>query len=156
MKKILLMLIAISAFMSSICFANYYDENPERYIVYDSTSEHKSYVDIESTVVRRYEPPYYTIDITSYTFDLINDAGYVKENRYFYDYDKQTIQWQILSLGRCDEDGNISSLRAMKAKVVYLEIPSSGYLASEFAFMKSYNMPFSTHLQKILEEKANQ
>lgn len=155
MKKIVLFVIAIAVFIPSICFANYFDQYPKRYIDYDSSQQYKSYLDIESVAVRRYDPPYYTIDITTYTFDYINQFGMVKKNRYFYDYKRQTISWQILNVGLCDEQGNIDieeRTEPLTTELIPIKIPSPGYLVAEFAFTKSYGMPFSIQLQKRLQK----
>lgn len=146
MRKILLFLL-LCIIIPSSCFANYFDDRPWQYICYQNDIQYKSYIDMNSVSVIRYDPPYYTIDATTYTFDYVNQFGLVKVNRYFYDYNKQQIYWNMINIGKCFEDGT-SSLNPdnpLEKPIgpIYLQRYSTGYMAAELAFMKSYNAGFT-------------
>lgn len=158
MKKISCIFLFIILLIPSLCFANYFDQYPKKYVVYDKTEQYKSYLDMDSVAVRRYDPPYYTIDVMTYSFDYVRQFGMAKQNRYFYNYETQTISWQVLNMGTCDEYGNVNIQyreEPLMTELIPLKKYSSGYLAAEFAFTKAYNMPFTIELQQHWNELAN-
>ena len=74
----------------------------------------------------------------------------------YYDYDKQTIAYQLQSLYECDEEGNVG--RGGPSSITTI-IPfkkySPGYMASELAFVKAYGIPFTKELlYRLLEERS--
>lgn len=150
MKKLFSIILLSFLLIPNLCFANYFDQYPEKYCVYFKDSQYKSYLDFNSIKVRRYDPPFYTIDVTTYTFDYINQIGTIRENRYFYDYDNQSISWQILNIGTCDEMGNINiqyRQEPLLNELIPIEKLSPGHFLSEIIFLKCYNMCFDKKLQ---------
>lgn len=71
MKKIFPLVLLTFLLIPNLCFANYFDQYPEKYRVYFKDSQYKSYLDFNSIKVRRYDPPFYTIDVTTCTFDIL-------------------------------------------------------------------------------------
>lgn len=60
MKKFLISLLSC-LLLTSVAWANYFDNYPKRFVSYDSTSRFKAYIDMDSVNVVRYDPPYYEI-----------------------------------------------------------------------------------------------
>ena len=76
MKKILISLLSF-LLLTSVAWANYFDNYPKRFVSYDSTSRFKAYIDMDSVNVVRYDPPYYEIQATTYYFDYVLHGGRV-------------------------------------------------------------------------------
>lgn len=157
MKKIVLFMLTIAVFIPNVCFANYFDNQPRRYAVYASTTQYKSYADLKSVAVQRYDPPIYIIDITTYSFDYVNQWGMVKINRYFYNMDTQTVLWQLINVGKCGENGYIdidNKPDKPVSQAIAVERYSPSYIAADLAFMKAYKMHFDKELQRRMIERG--
>lgn len=144
MKKIVSLVFILLLNMNA-CFANYFDDNSNKFISYASNPQYKEYLDLDSIQVLRYDPPYYIITAETYIFDYVHNLGIKYVNKYFYDYNTKVISWQMVGMFRCDEDGNIGNggfLPEQKNFDIYLKDYSPGYHAAELAFQKSYNIPF--------------
>lgn len=155
MKKILISLLSC-LLLTSVAWANYFDNYPKRFVSYDSTSRFKAYIDMDSVNVVRYDPPYYEIQATTYYFDYVLHGGMKRSMLFYYDYDKQTIAYQLQSLYECDEEGNVG--RGGPSSITTI-IPfkkySPGYMAGELAFVKAYGIPFTKELvYRLLEERS--
>lgn len=155
MRKVLAALI----FFILICtmsYANYFDNYPKRFVSYDSTSRFKAYIDMDSVNVVRYDPPYYEIEATTYYFDYVLHSGLKRSMLFYYDYDKQTIAYQLQSLYECDEDGNVGRGGHSSIKtIIPFKKYSPGYCAGEFAFVKAYGVFFTKELLFMYNPKAH-
>ncbi|MCU6715622.1 hypothetical protein OCV58_12010 [Megasphaera butyrica] len=142
-KKIFLIFFLIICPLN-FSFANYFDNYPDRFLCYDSSIRFKSYLDLNSVKVIRYDPPYYAIQVDRYSFDYELHAGLKTVNIYFYDYNSQIISWQVIGMFECDENGNLGKggMLSKSYNAVYLKDFSPGYLAASLTFMQAYKMPF--------------
>jgi hypothetical protein len=148
MKKVIIIItILLLCLINSTCLANYFEDNSDRFISYDSTKQYKAYVDLESINVVRNDPPNYVIQAESYIFDSVNHLGMKYVEQYFYNYKTKNIDAELNKFAKCDENGNISKefkFEDKKSTHLTLTHTSPGYNAAKIAFAKAYNMPFVT------------
>jgi len=69
MKRILLLVIVYMANLSSLCFANQYDDSPDKYTKIDPGATFNTYLYKASIKSVKYAPPYYTIQFDNIEFD---------------------------------------------------------------------------------------
>lgn len=156
MKRVFCLVFSCCILFTNTCWANYYDDHPERYICCQKDERYKGYIDINSVIVRRYDPPFYTIDADLYTMDYLYQSGIIFQCRFFYNYEKQNIHVQVINSGFCDEKGNKQieyRTEPFSYEMNYVNKYSAWYLAADFAFMKAYNIPFTIELKQAYESK---
>lgn len=145
-KGIIIITTLLFCLMTSTCLANYFDDNSDRFISYQSTKHYKEYVDLDSINVIRYDPPYYVIQAETYVFDYVKHLDMRYVNQYFYNYDNKNINWQVNAMAKCDENRNISNEVTLEdGKQPYLALgkTSPGYRAAKIVFEKAYDIPFT-------------
>ena len=86
MKKILV-LIGLLWSIALPCFATFLDDSPERYHKVFSTINMSAYVDDNSVMVTRYDPPFYIIQADIYNAWYESEIVSKMKCQYFYDYD---------------------------------------------------------------------
>lgn len=149
-------LLAYSLFLFLIIipvnsYANYFTDNPHRFINYFTSEQYTSYADINSVNVIRYNPPYYVIDVTTYTFDYVNQVIFATVERFYYNYDKQTMRVSLIKTAMASDDGTsgLDNAKALPTGVYNIDdMPiikkfTPEYLLGETAFMKAYRMFFT-------------
>lgn len=155
--KIIISALCIVISIPTICFANYFDNNPKRYFNYYNSEQYSAYADVDSVNVVRYNPPYYVIDITEYTIDYVNQATIASLLRFYYNYDKQTMRFILIKAAPASsEDGTskldnvpiyFNSIYPSNIKTIdkcpLVEKYSGNYLLGETAFFKAYHMFFT-------------
>lgn len=158
-KKLNIIFIILCVVISfpTICFANYFDDNPKRYLNYYSSEQYTCYADLDSVNVVRYNPPYYAIDITEYTIDYVNQATFASLVRFYYNYDKQTMRFILIKAAPASSEDGTSKLDNVPIyfNTIYpsniktinncplAEKYSGNYLLGEIAFLKAYHMFFT-------------
>ena len=173
MKKLFLLLTIFSLFSMS-AFAISLDElrnSPDRYkLVYvDSTTD--KYIEIPSINVIRYNPPYYTINATTYNVSYDQNLIIKHEEVFFYNYNRSvnSLRLKFSTTGAIaaelkKDTGITLQLRGMETydyngqvsmPYQYIDPSSSlfpplkahmfspGYMAAMYSFLKSYNMYFN-------------
>ena len=173
MKKLFLLLTIFSLFTTS-AFAISLDElrnSPDRYkLVYaDSTTD--KYVEIPSINVIRYNPPYYTINATSYNVSYDKNLIIKHDEIFFYNYNRSVnslrlkfsttgaiaaelkkdtgITFQFRGMETYDYNGQVEmpyqyidpSSSLLPPLKSHMFSPS--YMAAMYSFLKSYNMYFN-------------
>jgi hypothetical protein len=94
--------------LSSLCFANQYDDNPDKYIKIDSGGTFNTYLNKASIKSVKYAPPYYTIQCDNIEFDQTDGITAKTTVIYYYDFNTKNIQLQIPQNIAHTEDGSIS------------------------------------------------
>lgn len=133
--------------INSICFANYFDDNTDRFMPCVSTDQSKEYIDLDSIDVVRYDPPYYVIQVDTYILNSVNQLGKNFTSRYFYNYNTKNIDAQLNKFAKCDENGALSAevtFEEGKQPFMTLKKTSHGYDTAKIVFSKAYNLPFVT------------
>lgn len=134
------------------CFANYFTDNPNRYINIDNSEQFSEYADLNSVNVVRYHPPYYVIDITVYVIDYFNQHTLAVIERFYYNYDKQTMRFKFTKIADASAEDGTSQLDNTEPmpETAYttntlptIKKYSSQYFIGEIAFMKAYRMFFT-------------
>lgn len=173
MKKLFLLLTIFSLFTMS-AFAVSLDElrnSPEKYKHIYADQTHDEYIEIPSINVIRYNPPYYTINATTYTISYDKNLIIKQDNTFFYNYNRSVdslikrfntepavtselkkdtgIRFQITGIGSY----NYSGQTVMPYQYIdpssslfpplKAHIFSPGYMAAMYSFFKSYNMYFN-------------
>ena len=173
MKKLFLLLTIFSLFSMS-AFAVSLDElrnTPERYKLVQADSLNEQYIDINSINVMRYNPPYYTINATTYTVAYDKTVIMQLDNIFFYNYNQSVnslvkkfitpeeitarvkedtgIKFQIKGAALFNYDGSIQEtyhqydLSNSMYKPLKAHIFSASYMSALYSFYKSYNMYFN-------------
>ena len=173
MKKLFLLITIFSLFTMS-AFAVSLDElrnSPERYKLVQSDSLDEEYIDINSINVMRYNPPYYTINATTYTVAYDKAVIMQLDNIFFYDYNQSVnslakkfitpeevitrikedtgIKYQIKGAALFNYDGSIEEtylqydLFDSMHKPSKANIFSAVYMSALYSFYKAYNMHFN-------------
>lgn len=149
--KMIISILCIVVSIPTICFANYFDNNPKRYFNYYNSEQYSAYADLDSVSVVRYNPPYYVIDITEYAIDYVNQVTMAVLLRFYYNYDKQTMRFTLIKAAPASaEDGtsklditpSLSNIETINNLPV-IEKYSGNYLLGETAFFKAYHMFFT-------------
>ena len=96
------------AILSSLCFANQYDDSPDKYIKIDSGATFNTYLDKASIKSIKYAPPYYTIQCNNIEFDQTDGITAKTTIIYNYDFNTKNIQIQIPKNIAQSEDGSLS------------------------------------------------
>ncbi|WP_304067851.1 hypothetical protein [Megamonas hypermegale] len=144
--------IAILFIIPANCFANYFTDNPNRYINTFNSEQFSEYTDLNSVNVVRYYPPYYVIDITVYVIDYFNQHTLAVIERFYYNYDQQTMRLKMIKVADASAENGTSQLDNTKPmpETAYtidtmpiVKKYSSEYLVGEIAFMKAYRMFFT-------------
>lgn len=147
MRKIFFILCILFSF-PSICLANYFDDNSERYFCYQNDERFKSYLDKKSITSIRYDPPYYSIDANIITFDYMNGIGALSRERYFYNYDTKEIRVKTQNLYLCYENGSVDKSYDYNLALSELRLlpkTSAGHLCANLAFFNNYRMFFDSY-----------
>lgn len=173
MKKLFLLLTIFSLFSIS-AFAVSLDElrnSPERYkhIYADQTID--EYIEIPSINVIRYNPPYYTINATTYNISYDKNLIIKHDEVFFYNYNR-SINSLRLKFSTTDaivaelkkDTGITSHLRGVETydyngqvalPYQYFDLSSSSfpplkahmfspsYMGAMYSFLRSYNMYFN-------------
>ena len=173
MKKLFLLLTIFSLFTMS-AFAVSLDElrnSPERYKLVQADSLNEQYIDINSINVMRYNPPYYTINATTYTVAYDKTVIMQLDNIFFYNYNQSVnslvkkfitpeeitarvkedtgIKFQIKGAALFNYDGSIQEtyhqydLSNSMYNPLKAHIFSASYMSALYSFYKSYNMYFN-------------
>ena len=173
MKKLFLLLTIFSLFTMS-AFAVSLDElrnSPERYKLVQADSLNEQYIDINSINVMRYNPPYYTINATTYNVSYDQNLIIKHEEVFFYNYNRSvnSLRLKFSTTGAIaaelkKDTGITLQLRGMETydyngqvsmPYQYIDPSSSlfpplkahmfspGYMAAMYSFLKSYNMYFN-------------
>ena len=136
----------------SNCFANYFTDNPNRYINTFNSEQFSEYTDLNSVNVVRYYPPYYVIDITVYVIDYFNQHTLAVIERFYYNYDQQTMRLKIIKVADASAEDGTSQLDNTEPmpETAYttdtmpiVKKYSPEYLIGETAFMKAYRIFFT-------------
>ena len=173
MKKLFLLLTIFSLFSMS-AFAVSLDElrnTPERYKLVYSDSDSDHYVEIPSINVVRYNPPYYTINATTYDVAYDRNTILQLDTIFFYDYNRSVdslinefntkeemlaqlkenngIKFQVQGAALYNYNGSykdsyhLYDLSNSKYKPTKANMFSSPYMSAMYSFYKSYNMYFN-------------
>lgn len=174
MKKLFLLLAIFSLFTMS-AFAVSLDElrnSPERYKLVQANSLGEEYIDINSISVTRYNPPYYTINATTYIVAYDKTVIMQLNNIFFYNYNQSVnslvkkfitpeevtarikkdtgIKSQIKGAAVFNYDGSIQETyhQYNLSNSMYIPLKADAiflpsYISALYSFYKSYNMYFN-------------
>ena|GEM_PF-506358 len=151
MKKIFVLILILlnSSFM---CYANFLDDSPSRYLKAGSNNMLSVFVDVDSVSVERYEPPYYIVRINIFTDNYYKNEILQYTLRNFYNSDNQIMSNHIYKINAFDDHGNLkynAEITPDAPKELTKNMP--GYLIANIAFFKAYKMYFT----KDYQEKYN-
>ena len=173
MKKLFLLLVIFSLVTAS-AFAVSLDElrnSPERYKLVQANSLGEEYIDINSISVMRYNPPYYTINATTYIVAYDKTVIMQLDNIFFYNYNQSVnslvkkfitpeevtarikkdtgIKSQIKGAAVFNYDGSIQETyhqyNLSNSRYIPLKANnfSPAYMSALYSFYKSYNIYFN-------------
>lgn len=148
MKRACMAIICLICTIPSICFANYFDDNPKQYVHFPSSAVADWYLDVYSMHSVSYDPPLYCIEINTYTVYHNKPAIIETVNSYYYNYQAQTIKNTISTIYSCDSDGNrLEELKEANVPNVIVAPYTIGYIMANVAFYREYKMWFSKEWQ---------
>lgn len=173
MKKLFLLLVIFSLVTAS-AFAVSLDElrnSPERYKLVQANSLGEEYIDINSISVMIYNPPYYTINATTYIVAYDKTVIMQLDNIFFYNYNQSVnslvkkfitpeevtarikkdtgIKSQIKGAAVFNYDGSIHETyhQYNLSNSMYIPLKPDiflpSYMSALYSFYKSYNMYFN-------------
>lgn len=139
MKKLLILLIFILFPFSS--FAAFVDNNPD-YVKAIDYVDSSLYFKKSSIRNIRYEPPFYIIEGDMYGKDYKDDKVRKLRVRFFYVYDKQTVDIYASEFIIYDNDGTYLDSVKMNINDKNINKNSAFGLAADYYFLCLYNMFF--------------
>lgn len=145
-KRICTMISLLFILLFSCTYASAIDLTQDKYVkVYEDMTS-SIYLNMESPTVTRYSPPYYIIQGEMITDDFSTDTIRVCISNYFYDYDKQEIATNIISITSYSRNGTSEKLPIppdyLLNPVKPLQKYSVGSSIGHAYFYLCYNIPF--------------
>jgi len=129
--------------LSTLCFANQYDDNPDKYIKIDSEITTNIYLDKTSIQSVKYAPPYYIIQCDNIGFDQADKITAKSTVIYYYNFNTKSIQLQIPKSIAYTEDGSISYNYLRDAPPVDIEPNSLSFKESIILFKQLYGEKYA-------------
>jgi hypothetical protein len=124
--------------LSSICFANQYDDSPDQYTKIDSGATFNTYLDKASIKSVKYAPPYYTIQCNNIEFDQTDGITAKTTVIYSYDFNTKNIQIQVPKNIAQSEDGSISYNSVRDEPPINVDPSSLSFKESIMLFKQLY------------------
>lgn len=129
--------------LSFSTFASNFLADTSQYIKINSDIESTTYMDISSTEVVRYEPPFYIIRGTVFRENYSNGDISSLTCTFFYDYDSQNVKYTYKKVAKYNEGGmETYSKEIQDSTPKNLPEYSTLGMAANFFFFKNYNILF--------------
>lgn len=129
--------------LSFSTFASNFLADTSQYIKINSDIESNTYMDISSTEVVRYEPPFYIIRGTVFRENYSNGDISSLTCTFFYNYDSQNVKYTYKKVAKYSEGGmETYSKEIQDSTPKNLPEYSTLGMAANFFFFKNYNILF--------------
>ena len=168
MKKMILIIITL-ILSTNVCFANFIDDNPHRFVKMPAMEFDDIYIDTDSIKLIRDDFPFYVIDVDEYWKSYTDYFITKNTSRYFYDYNSQKMYGLLIKWGALykqdgtnipikykDKNGKIKYKQineSTNSKIVSLPEKSNGYIAANVVFYYVYHKWFSKNFNEKIKER---